>query len=83
MDPLEAEHEVGLGEVLPRQRPRTVCRDVDLKPLGGEERLPQRRDRPQVIQTVRPDLEGDVVRKRADQARREGAAKAIARTDQI
>ena len=83
VDALEAEHEIGRSEALPLQRPRTVLRDVDFEPLGGDEGFPKRWLGPEVVKPVGMELDRQVGRERAKQALCERAPKAVAGTDQV
>ena len=83
VDALEAEYEVGHSEVLAAQRPRTMLRDVDFEPLGGDEGFPKRGLGPEVVKPVRVELDRQVGRERTKQALRERAPKPIAGTDQV
>ena len=83
VDALEAEYEVGHSEVLASQRPRTMLRDVDFEPLGGDEGFPERGLGPEVVKPVGVELDRQVGRERTKQALRERAPKPIAGTDQV
>jgi hypothetical protein len=83
VNPLEAEDEVGSGQVLAAEGLRPVSGDVDLQPFGGDERLSQRADGAEVVQPVGVQLEWDPAAERANQALGERASEAVARADQV
>jgi hypothetical protein len=83
VNPLEAEDEVGSGQVLAAEGLRPVSGDVDLQPFGGDERLSQRADGAEVVQPVGVQLEWEPAAERANQALGERASEAVARADQV
>jgi hypothetical protein len=83
MNALEAEDEIGRSEVLAAQRSRTMLRDVDFEPFGGDEGFPQWGLGPEVVEPVGVEVERQVGSERAQQALRERASKPIAGTDQV